>query len=66
MAVKLELLIRIISVAKWKLDIYLCLEEWENKHSDYEIMAKLTTYLRNRSIMKLKGNKYYGSSASRR
>lgn len=42
----------IIYVAQWKLDVCPYLEDWENKLPEYAVMAKLTTYLRNSSIMK--------------
>lgn len=43
---------RIICAAKWKSDVCPSMEEWENKVADCAVMAKLSTYLRSKSILK--------------
>lgn len=39
---------KIIYTAKWKVNVFSRLEEWENKLAEYAVMVKSTAYLRNR------------------
>lgn len=50
-----------VYAVKWKADLCPGLEEWKIKLDEYTVMAKLTTYLRNRSIMQFEDrqNVYY-------